>query len=266
MHQNQVLLKAGDASKVVSETPDTRLVLMDGTVNSHRVILASNPFLHKLISSSWVAGEISTFIMPQHSVRDLLLHFPLPGIALANGAFDEEPEVVIYDFGEIKVEEHNDEEDYISDHQNGDRPTIEQFKQPIEPGEIFREDYILPGLNQIETPRKRLRPESPSSLSPPDKSRRMPYDEQSDRSKSSAKDIPEDDNLIVELFGDNATLAETVTADDPDSWESEVGIVNGQTELETRSKTLVNFSLHNVGAKEKKKRQAQRHSWKKVGT
>ena len=76
---HQVLLKGGQASKeVVGELPDTTMVLMDGlVVNSHRLLLASNSFFHQLISSSWVAGEISTFLLPQHSVQDLLLDLSL---------------------------------------------------------------------------------------------------------------------------------------------------------------------------------------------
>ena len=194
--------------------------------------------------------------MPQHSVKDLLLLFPLPGMALTNGAFDEETGVgegeknesstneISHDFEEVKVEESDDEEDYISDNQNGDLPpaNIEQFEQPIEPGEIFRENHILTPLNQIEISRKRLRPETPSYNSVSGKSRRRQYDDQSGNSEFSAKDIPED-NLINELFGDNATLVETATTDDPDLLE------------EKRSKTLVNFSSQNVG--QKKKRQAR---------
>ena len=50
MHQNQVLLKGGQASKVMGEAPDTTMVLMDGlVVKSHRLILASNSFLHQVV-------------------------------------------------------------------------------------------------------------------------------------------------------------------------------------------------------------------------
>ena len=50
MYQNQILLKGGDASRVVDEIADTRLVLMDGlVVKSHRLILASNAFLHQVL-------------------------------------------------------------------------------------------------------------------------------------------------------------------------------------------------------------------------
>ena len=106
MYQNQVLLKGGDASKVVDEVADTRMVLMDGlVVKSHRLILASNAFLHQLLCSSWLPGEISTFIMPQHSVTDLLQEFPFPGNALSGetGAFVK----VITHTSEIEEEEQN---------------------------------------------------------------------------------------------------------------------------------------------------------------
>ena len=89
MPQNQILLKGDHASNVMKEPADTTMVLMDGTVKGHRLVLASNPFLHRVIfiyfcfylhfaleillhqviSSSWVAGEISTILMPQHSIR-----------------------------------------------------------------------------------------------------------------------------------------------------------------------------------------------------
>ena len=51
----QVLLTAGNASKVTSETPDTRMVLMDGeVVKSHRVILL---FLCESLKSDEVGCE-----------------------------------------------------------------------------------------------------------------------------------------------------------------------------------------------------------------
>ena len=89
---------------------------MDGVVRSHRLLLGSNAFLHqvicicicicicknlhlksflhKLISSSWVAGEISTFLLPQHSVQDLLLEFSLEleNACTAKGACKQETE------------------------------------------------------------------------------------------------------------------------------------------------------------------------------
>ena len=46
MYTNHVLLKGSYASKVVGEVPDTTMVLMDGQVKSHRLVLATNPFLH----------------------------------------------------------------------------------------------------------------------------------------------------------------------------------------------------------------------------
>ena len=166
MPQNKILLKGGHASKVVHETPDTQMVLMDGLlVKSHRLILAaSNSFLHQLISSSWIPGETSTFIMPQHSVNDLLLDFSLLGNAFtANGKglydgetkFGEEEKNRLhsfnnetsYDFGEIKVEESDNEEENISDDHNGDHPpvNIEEFEQPVE---IFRENNVSLGFEQ----------------------------------------------------------------------------------------------------------------------
>ena len=199
MHQNQILLKGEHAGKVMGEAPDTRMVLMDGVVKSHRLILAaSNSFLRQLICSSWLPGETSTFILPQHSVKDFLLDFSLPGNAfIANGEvlYDVEREIgeeeknrahsskneTSYDFIEIKVEESDDEEDNIGDDQNGDHPPVntDEFKQPVEPeeifpaenfspgfeqpGEIFCEINLAPGfeqtLKEVETPRKRLQPE-----------------------------------------------------------------------------------------------------------
>ena len=158
---HQVLLKGGHASKVVGEVPDTTMVLMDGVVvKSHRLLLASNSFLHQLIISSWLPGENSTFILPQHSVQDLLLHFSLQleNTCTANGAFDGDTEVgnngASCDFGKIKVEESDDEEDYISDHHPppGDMEEFEQANPVLEQT-----------LEEVETPRKRLWPESPSS-------------------------------------------------------------------------------------------------------
>ena len=85
MYSNQILLKGSHASKVVDECPDTKMVLMNGQVKSHLLVLATNPFLHQLIKSSWVPGEISTFLMPQHSVMDMLLEFSLPLEIYTNG-------------------------------------------------------------------------------------------------------------------------------------------------------------------------------------
>ena len=247
--------------------PDTQMVLMDGLVKSHRLILAaSNSFLHQLICSSWIPGETSTFIMPQHSVKDLILDFSLLGNAFTangKGLYDGETKIgeeekkrlrgfnneTSYDFGEIKVEESDNEEENISDDHNGDHPpvNIEEFEQPVE---IFRENNVSLGFEQtlkvVVTPRKRLRPECPSSKSLFEKRRREDDDEQSGKSDFIAKDALED-NLIVELFRDNVTIAEAVKTDDPDSRGSEFGMVNEEIDVETRlNKTLVNSSSNNV--------------------
>ena len=78
MCENRILLKGGHASKVVDDIPDATMFFMDGQVKSHLLVLATNPFLHQLIKSSWIPGEISTFLMPEHSVKDLLLEISLP--------------------------------------------------------------------------------------------------------------------------------------------------------------------------------------------
>ena len=278
MPQNQILLKGGDSSKVVDEAPDTRMVLMDGlVVKSHRLVLSSNAFLHQLLSSSWILGEISTFIMPQHTVTDLLQEFPFPGNILSGetGAFvkvithtseiEEEEQnkthgtnnEINFDFGKIKVEE----SDYDGEHLLGN---IDEFEQPIESGEISCANNVSPmfeeTLNEMETPRKRLRLESSSIESPSGERRRRKRnedDKQSSGSEFNAKDIPED-NLIVEVFGDNVNLAETVTTDDSDSSKTEFGIANEETDTEERlNKTLVSLSLKNVDVKAKSRRQAR---------
>ena len=85
MCENRILLKGGHAIKVVDDVPDATMVFMDGQVKSHLLVLATNSFLHQLIKSSWVPGEISTFLMPQHSVMDMLLEFSLPLEIYTNG-------------------------------------------------------------------------------------------------------------------------------------------------------------------------------------
>ena len=164
MCENRILLKGGHASKVVDDVPDATMVFMDGQVKSHLLVLATNPFLHQLIKSSWVPGEISTILMPQHSVKDMLLEFSIPE-EIVSVCMDEEMErqtsspdkETEYAFGEIKVEEPEDEEevyvDVTSDCQNAGPQNIDQQhpEHPpdnngesdqliIEPGEIFRED------------------------------------------------------------------------------------------------------------------------------
>ena len=103
--------------------------------------------------------------------------------------------------------------------------------------EIFRENNVSLGFEQtlkvVITPRKRLQPGCPSSKSQSEKRRRKDDDEQSGKSDFIAKDVPED-NLIVELFGDNVTIAEAVTTDDPDSRGGEFKMVSEEIDVETR--------------------------------
>ena len=199
MCTNQILLKGSHASKVVDECPDTKMVLMNGQVKSQLLVLATNSFLHQLIKSSWVPGEISTFLMPQHSVKDMLLEFSIPE-EIVSVCMDEEMErqtsspdkETEYAFGEIKVEEPEDEEevyvDVTSDCQNVEPQNIDQqhpehppdnngeSDQPIEPGEIFREDKVASDFEEIKindetSSKKRLQPESLPSISPSAKMR-----------------------------------------------------------------------------------------------
>ena len=219
-------------------------------MKSHLLVLATNPFLHQLIKSSWVPGEISTFLMPQHSVKDMLLEFSIPK-EIVSVCMDEEMErqtsspdkETEYAFGEIKVEEPEDEEevyvDVTSDCQNAEPQNIDQqhpehppdnngeSDQHIEPGEIFREDKVafeFEEINDETSSKKRLQPESLPSISPSAKMRKrnVEVDEKPENCEFTAEDIPEDE-LIVELFGDNAdnidiNLDETVTSDDPSSF------------------------------------------------
>ena len=48
-------------------------------VDSHRLLLSSNPLFHQLIKSSFIPGELSVFLMPNHSFEDLLSEIGSPG-------------------------------------------------------------------------------------------------------------------------------------------------------------------------------------------
>ena len=149
MCDNQVSLKGGHARKVLGELADTRIILRNGlVVEGHQVILSSNLFLHQLVCSSWVAGENSTFLMPQHSFKDLLLNFSLPLDIFTNVAepFFEVNELgeaeidneTSSDSGEIKVEGSGDKMDLTSDHNkvenhpaNGDCQVLQETRKNI---------------------------------------------------------------------------------------------------------------------------------------
>ena len=62
-----------------------------------------------------------------------------------------------------------------------------------------------------------------------------------DDRKQSSSGLSDKDNLILEAFEDNVTLAETVTTDDPDPSNEEINIEKGFL-----SKTLVHLSSNNV--------------------
>ena len=93
-------------------------------------------------------------------------------------------------------------------------------------------------LKDVETPRKRLRPESPSSKSRPCKMKR---NEDDGKQSSSGGGLSDKDDLILEAFEDNVTLAETFTTDHPDLTNEEINI-----EKAFLSKTLVHLSSNNV--------------------
>ena len=203
MYINPVLLKGSYASKVVGEVPDTTMVLMDGKVKSHRLVLASNPFLHQLIKSSWIPGEISTFLMPQHSVKDLILEISLPV---------EIEKEVLGESERIFYETCEEEKPQFSS--SDSEETNENF------GVIKSEDIMTSDF-QNATLQKRHRPESPVASSPSGKLRKkdieVEVDRKSDNCEFTAKDISED-KLIVEMFGKEAdkmdvNLDETLTSE-----------------------------------------------------
>ena len=76
----EILLKAGQErgiDAVVGEVPDTVLVCRDGRVHSHRLLLAAaGRFLRTLLERSFLAGEDSLVLLPEHSLRDLLQLLP----------------------------------------------------------------------------------------------------------------------------------------------------------------------------------------------
>ena len=257
MCANQILLKGGHARELVDETPDTRIILRDGLViKSHRLILSSNSFLHQLLCSSWVAGEISTFLMPQHSLEDFLLNFSLPVNTFTNGPdalYDSNNETGS-DAGKIKVEEMSDakmaSEDYTIDH----HPDTDEELEVVEEagGELANENNFLSKfepilkknsspafekmIKQVETVRKRLQSESKTPFGKKRKKiSREVYNKQS-------SDIAEGDDHISDRLGhsDNSeeivdiTLAENVASDDPGSSvksESELHPKNEETRL-----------------------------------
>ena len=189
MSSNQILLKGSHASTVVDECPDTKMVLMDGQVKSHLLVLATNPFLHQLIKSSWIPGEISTFLMPEHSVKDLLLEISLP--------VEIEKEVLGECEG-IFFETCEEEKPQLSS--SDSEETNENF------GVIKNKDIMTSDF-QNATPQKRHRPESPVSSDPSRKMRKkdieVEVERKSDNCEFTAKDISED-KLIVEMFGKEA--------------------------------------------------------------
>ena len=95
---------------------------------------------------------------------------------------------------------------------------------------------MIQTLKEVQTPGKRLRPESPSSKSPSCKTRRKEDGRKQSSSELSAKNEP-----FLEAFEDNATLAEIVTNHNPDPTEEEIKIEKGFL-----SKTLVHTSSNNV--------------------
>ena len=154
-----------------------------------------------MISSSWIPGEISTFLLPQHSVSDLLLDFPLLKNAFSNetGAFDGDRKGIQFERGEVNKE---------NDSKNG-----------TSSGEIkIEESGLQPDF----------------SNSPSGKRRKKSKEEQSGGIELNATEVAEDD-LTSELLGDSTdaedmdiNLAETVASDDPGAKieESETNMKN----------------------------------------
>ena len=267
MRDNQVLLKGGHARKVLGEVADTRIILRDGlVVEGHRVILSSNPFLHQLVCSSWVAGENSTFLMPQHSFKDLLLNFSLPLDIFTNVAepFFEVNELgeaeidneTSSDSGEIKVEGSGDKMDLTSYHNKVENhPDNEDCEVLQETGKNINENSLLSGfepilkqnvppgfekiMKPVETHRKRLQSESPPSKSPFGKRRKNSIEANNKQSSElGATDSARGDLNISGLVGHSdktedidITIGETMASDDPRSVKSENK--ETETELET---------------------------------
>ena len=55
------------------------MIMLRLMVGSHRILLSSSsPLFHQLIKSSFIPGELSVFLMPQHSFEDLLSEIGSP--------------------------------------------------------------------------------------------------------------------------------------------------------------------------------------------
>ena len=137
--------------------PDTRIILKDGlVVKSHRLILSSNTFFHQLMSSSWVVGDNSTFLLPQHSVEDFLLALSLPALgfatngaeALSSNGVDEmgasensNNEITSSDSAQTKVED-SDGHDEVQHQRDND-------EQVEEVGVILDENCLLSGFEPV---------------------------------------------------------------------------------------------------------------------
>ena len=254
--ENQVLLKGDDARKVVDETADTRIILRDGVVvKSHRVVLSFNSFLYQLINSSWVGGDNSTFLMPEHSVEDLLLTFSLPLNAVAtNGAEvpsygveergESENEPPSSDSAEAKVEESDDHDhDKVEHHPEKDEE-VEEAEDILNENSLLSgfepelKDNISPGfeMKQVETLKKRLQPEPFPPKSPFCKKRKLNGEV---KNKKSANDIGGGE-LDAGQLGDTIqrTFAQTDHAWGSVKSESELHLNNEETETELKK----NFS------------------------
>ena len=246
MCTNQILLKGSHVSKVVDECPDTKMVLMNGQVKSHLLVLATNPFLHQLIKSSWVPGEISTILMPQHSVKDLLLEFPLPVVTIFTNVVNETGEAEISRTigsntktssvsGEMKVEEEeNDEVEETQEEEVGEIVGDKNLYSKFEP--ILKQNLSTGFQEQVETLRKRLPAETFPSRSPSSGKRRKKGEDFKDQSELSEQNIPKDE-LISDLLEDSEkTVNKDITVaeiGDP-AWIP--GLVESESELNSSIK------------------------------
>ena len=261
MCDNRILLKGDNARKVVEEAPDTTIILREGlVVKTHRVLLSCNSFLHQLINSSWVAGDNSTFLMPQHSVEDLMLTLSLPlDVNVATNGAERENEMGEAETerrnepsneppsshaAETKVEE-SDDHDEVEHHPHND-------EEVEETGERFNDNSLLSGfeptlkqnlspgfeqmMKQVETLRKRLQPEPLPPKSPFCKRMKMSGEVNNERSielntnNTGGGDLNTADQLEDTI---QRTFAQTVSSDQPGPVKSESDLNNEETKLGT---------------------------------
>ena len=228
-----IRLMVGNIEMIMIMNIMTRLM-----VGSHRLLLSSsNPLLHQLIKSSFIPGELSVFLMPNHSYEDLLSEIGSPGTWQGE------------DLNHLELESCHKSQ--LSLHDKREIVSERSLATKFEPEEKLIENP----LNRLQTEFFSFNGSSVQKTKLPVKNEELP-DNNIER-VNLCKVLQESDNANVSSdptqdFTDDVTLQDTTEVQQPEEKEDEVGF-----KVETD---------HEAVGEPRKRRRGKDINWKKIAS